>query len=127
MNKLTLPRWWEVLILLLPIVGSVITSLIFVLLPIGVIYIYSTGNSLRIVRAWPLIQGMLLLSPILSTIGLVAGAYTFNWQIQPLATVIVGCCATSYIMCGLIYNRSVAEVAHMALHMKAQTRMHQHV
>lgn len=122
MNKLTLPKWWEALLLLLPIVGTIASLLILFLLPIGVIIAMIKGNSLKIVRNWPLIQGMLLISPIVSSISLIGSSFIIQLPpIGSLIALILGWQVVAYIIVGIIYNKALMEVVEMRNLMKRPT------
>lgn len=124
MNKLTLPRWWEALLLLLPIVGTAVSFLILFLLPIGVIIAMCKGSSLKIVRSWPLLQGMLLIAPIVSSISLIGSSYVI--ALPPIGSVLwltLGWCVAAYVIVGVIYNKALVEVGTMSLYMKAKARV----
>lgn len=120
MNKLTLPKWWEALILLLPIVGSIVSTLILLFLPIGVMLAYYKGNSVRIVRNWPLIQGILLLSPVLSTVSLIGASYLH--MTPPIGSNILVAIATmwmgAYMIVGIVYNKAIVEVREISAYFK---------
>ena len=123
MNKLTLPRWWEVLLLLLPIVGTIVALFINIFLPIGVVVVMNRGNSLRIVRSWPLLQGMLLLAPILSMISLIVSSILFSLPpIGGLVWIILLTMLASYTICGIVYNKALVEVSSMSLYVKARRK-----
>lgn len=120
MNKLTLPKWWEALLLLLPIGGTIVSMIILLLLPIGVVIAMIKGNSLRVVRNWPLIQGMLLISPVLSTISLIGSSYIIS--LPPIGSIIglIGVeWVLAYVIVGICYNKAVVEVGEMVLYVKS--------
>lgn len=104
MNKLTRPRWWEALLLLLPIVGTIVTLLILIILPIGVFL----AKDKNIVQNWPLIQGMVNLSPVISTIGLIGSSYLFSFPpIGNMLVIIAVAWVASYVIVGIAYNKAV--------------------
>lgn len=109
MNKLTLPRWWEALLLLLPIVGTGVSALILFLLPIGMIVV-NQENPAKLVKAWPLLQGMLLLAPAISTIGLMGWNFFLLLPIGSYAAIGAGIWITSYVFAGMLYNNAVYKV-----------------
>jgi len=114
MNKLTLPKWWEALLLLLPIVGTIVSLIILLLLPIGVVIAMIKGNSLKIVRNWPLIQGMLLISPAISTISLIGSSYVLSLPpIGSILSIIAVAWVSAYVIVGVVYNKAVIEVVEM--------------
>lgn len=123
MNKLTLPRWWEASLLLLPIVGTIVSLLILLFLPIGVIIAMNRGKSFRIVRNWPLIQGIILIAPVLSTISLIGSSYLLHTP--PIGSSILVPFAAlwmaSYLTVGLVYNKATVEVQEIRAILKTRS------
>lgn len=122
MNKLTLPKWWEALLLLLPIAGTIVTLIALLLLPIGVVIASIKGNSLKIVRNWPLIQGVLLIAPVLSTISLIGSSYVLALPpIGSILSIIAVEWVLAYLIVGVVYNKAVVEVCEMQNLMRQST------
>lgn len=123
------PRWWEVVVFLLPIVGLGIGLAITTALTIGTLMLIMRGSSVAVVKHSRMNQIIICMSNTLGLIGAVAAYYALGWKgdILMIGAMVTALTIGSMVIIAIAYKIALHEVAETAVLWKAMAKENHHV
>lgn len=118
------PRWWEVIVFLLPIVGIAISLMISIALAIGTIILLIKRSSVAIVKHSRINQIIIFTSNALSFIGFAGAYYALGWKgdIVMVGAILTYAAIGSMVIIAIAYKIALHEVAETAVLWKAMSK-----
>lgn len=111
------PRWWEVIVFLLPIVGLVISIGTTVFLTIGTLILIYRGSSVAVVKHSQMNQIIIFIGNSLAFAGFAIAHFALGWKGNILSLGVTLLCYTigSMLVIAIAYRIALHEVAETAI------------
>lgn len=120
------PRWWEVIVFLLPIVGLAISTIFTVFLAIGTLMLIIKGSSVAVVKHSRMNQIIIFVGNTLGFIGFAGAYYALGWKgdILMLGAMLSYLTIGSMVIIAIAYHIALREVSETAVLWKHMAKKH---